>query len=261
MSGDETLVLLGAVVVGAWTWFLALGPTLTLSSLHASFATRASVWAAVAVAALVVHGTLVSLAAWDVRESGTYTFFYDVLGMAWLGATIAVFHLLGLSLRDDVLERRNPAALAAVCGMIVGAALAFSGGNVGDGPGWWCVVAASGLATALLAGAWVGAHLIGGAADAVTIERDLGAGVRMAALLVAVGAIGGRAAAGDWISLASTIGTFAVAAWPALVLIALAGGVERMLARGAPSGLGIAVVAASVYLGSAGAVLAWMGPA
>ncbi|AKF11556.1 hypothetical protein [Sandaracinus amylolyticus] len=260
MSDDETLVLVASGVVAAITLWRALVPTMSLSSLHAPTATRRWVWVAFALALVVVHGTLATISASDVRTSVEYTFFYDVMGLAWLGTTVALFHLLGLSLRDDVLERRNPAALAAFAGATIGAGFAFAGGNVGDGPGWWCVVAASGLATILLAGSWLGVHLVGGAADAITIDRDVGSGVRVGALLIAVGAIGGRAAAGDWVSLSHTIETFVVAAWPALVLVVLAGAVERVLARGVPSrSSAVAILAASVYLASAGVVVAAQG--
>ena len=100
MSEDELLVLIASGVVAAITLWRALVPTMSLSSLHAPAGTRWMVWGAFALALVVVHGTLATISASDVRTSVEYTFFYDVMGLAWLGATIALFHVLGLSLRD-----------------------------------------------------------------------------------------------------------------------------------------------------------------
>ena len=60
--------------------------------------------------------------------------------------------------------------------------------NIGDGPGWWVVVFAAGLATAALFAAWLVLAQIGHGVDAVTIDRDLAAGVRLGAFLAACGA-------------------------------------------------------------------------
>lgn len=232
MSADETVVLWLSVALAAVFTYRALVPLALVSGLRPTATTRGVVLGGWAVAMLLVHATLTTIAAWDVRESAIYTGFYDVMGLAWIACSIGVLHRLGLSLRDDVIERRNPAALAAITGATIGLALTYAGGNVGDGPGWWCVVFASGLATLSLFVLWILMHVAANTAETITIERDLPAGLRVGALLAACGLVLGRAAAGDWISASDTAWTFALAAWPVLVLAGLAVGIELALKPG-----------------------------
>ncbi|MDQ3036586.1 MAG: hypothetical protein M3Y87_29610 [Myxococcota bacterium] len=258
MSDDELLVFLVCLGAAAFFAWRALGPVLMVSPLHATPGTRYVVLGVWVVGIALVHSTLISIAAQDVRESVTYTAFYDVMGLAWIGASVAVLRRLDLSLRDDVIERRNPAALAAISGAIVGIALAYAGGNVGDGPGWWCVVIASGVATAALFAVWITLYVAARSGEAITIDRDLPAGIRVGALLAACGLVFGRGAAGDWVSASDTIASFALVAWPAVILVLLGIFVERALApRGQPSrgGLGLAIGVAVVYLGAAATVV------
>lgn len=256
MSVDELWVLIVCGLVAVLGGLQQVRDVLGLSKLHVGARTRALVAATIALSGLVVQLTLSNLASFDVRGSFLYTFFYDVMGLAWLVALVVGLHGVGLSLRDDVLERRNDAALVAWSGAMIGGACAFAGGNVGDGPGWWCVVFAGGLATALLLGTWVLMHHLGGLHDHVTIDRDLGAGARAGGLLLGVGLIGGRAAAGTWFSFVDTVATFVQGAWPALVIVACAIAVERTLGRG-PSAVSrkVGSVLAVVYLGAALAVV------
>lgn len=254
--------MLASVGLAAWLTARHLLPVLTLSSLHASGATRASVLAAWAAALVIVHGTLGTMASWDVQGSGVYTFFYDAMGLAWIGVAMFAMEWLGLSVRDDVLERRNPAALAAVAGAVIGFGAAFAGGNVGDGPGWWCVVFAGGLASLTLSGVWVALHVTTGVADAITIDRDVPTGVRTGALLAASGVIVGRAAAGDWISASETVGSFVRAGWPVLVLAALAAAIQVVLRprpRAMRGALAASAVAGLVFVAAAWLVVSWQG--
>jgi len=61
------------------------------------------------------------------------------------------------------------------------------------------------------------------------ITAEAAAGVRLAAFLVAAGLILGRSVGGDWISAEATVADFAAAAWPALILVAVAALLERWL--------------------------------
>ena len=51
-----------------------------------------------------------TLAAHDVRDDGTYLFFYMAMGAGWLAAGGGLLSLFGISHRDDVCERGNAAA-------------------------------------------------------------------------------------------------------------------------------------------------------
>src|SRR5208282_495873 len=56
-------------------------------------------------------------------------------GASWLGLSQLVFGLLGVSARDDVLERGNAAAAWVISGQLIGTTFCFAGANVGNGPG------------------------------------------------------------------------------------------------------------------------------
>jgi hypothetical protein len=203
------------------------------------------------------------LSSFDVRESPVYLSFYMLMGAAWVGLAARFLGLFGLSARDDVIERRNPAAARAVGGALVGLALCFAGGNVGDGPGWWVVVFCAALSTAALFLLWVLLDRAAGVADTVTVDRDPAAGTRMAAFFVAAGLILGRAVAGDWSSAVGTVLDFAFFGWPALALTLAAAAVERRLrpTPERPQGELIfhGLAPAAAYLAAAWLALVWAG--
>jgi hypothetical protein len=257
MSGDEVFVLIvcGALAVGFWgRWYYL---TLTLSPLVARQRDRLAVYAAPLLCGAALFAVLRTVASHDVRDEPVYLFFYMVMGAAWVGATTHLFAWLGVSARDDALERRNHAASLALTGMLIGATLGFGGGNIGDGPGWWVVVGCAFLATGGLALLWLLLAKFTEAADAITIDRDTPTGMRMCGFFTAAGLVLGRAVAGDYESLESTLADFAVSAWPVLLLLAAAIVVEQFL-RPSPrhlqhSFIGEGVVPALAYIGAADA--------
>lgn len=248
------VVALSLVVAAFYVARRQLVPLLTLRAIVAPKALRGLVLLLFAAALGIVHATLTTMSSWDVQSSRVYTGFYDLMGLVWIGGALTASDFLGLSLRDDVLERRNHAALVALGGVLVGHALAFAGGNIGDGPGWWCVVAASGLASGSLFGVWLALHAAARVPDTLTVERDGAAAVRVAGLLIGCGLVFGRAAAGDWISLDETVASFVAAGWPGFALAGAAIVLEILLARprGAPVPPALSVVVALAYLGVAG---------
>ncbi|NLK86144.1 MAG: hypothetical protein GX279_01455 [Clostridiaceae bacterium] len=175
----------------------------------------------------IIIYTLKVLASFDVVNDLLYIIFYVLLGYAWafLGMK-AVFIFFDISWIDDVLNLNNKAALYAVSGAFIGLVTIYSGANIGDGPGWWCVIFAGGLGLI----SWVLlARLINSFAqvfERITTDRDIYCGVRFGAYLLASGIILARASAGDWTSFYSTIIEFLVG-WPVLPLTALAIIIER----------------------------------
>jgi hypothetical protein len=165
-------------------------------------------------------------ASFDVRHDPAYLAFYLVFGAAWLVPGRGLFGLFGISWQDDALERRNAAAAWAVAGGLAGLTAGYAGANLGDGPGWWCVLFAGGLATAAWLVAWSVVQAAGDVAEAITVERDTDAGIRLGAFLLAAGLLCGRGAAGDWTSPLQTAIEFG-AAWPLLPLTLGAAWVER----------------------------------
>ncbi|HJU66522.1 MAG TPA: hypothetical protein VJ596_12620 [Gemmatimonadaceae bacterium] len=233
MSPDEVVVLLMSTMVALTTWGMWVRQPITFPARAELGRPTGVLRLAPLVSAIVLFVILKTLSSFDVQDSPIYLTFYMVMGAAWVGLATQLTPLAGVSRRDDVLERRNPAAAVALAGAILGITLSFAGGNIGDGPGWWVVVFSAAIATGTLYLTWLAHDNLTGVGDVVTVERDLAAGVRLAGFLVATGMILGRAVAGDWVSVPATLRDFVVAAWPVLVLLGVAVLVERM-ARPSP---------------------------
>jgi hypothetical protein len=95
---------------------------------------------------------------------------------------------------------------------------------------FFCLVLSSG--TLLLF--WLILDRLASVNDSITIERDTQAGLRLGAWLVATGAILGASVAGDWVSLAATIGDFLRYVWPAAILLLVMAAIERKISRRQP---------------------------
>jgi uncharacterized membrane protein YjfL (UPF0719 family) len=167
-------------------------------------------------------------AAVDVRCDAKYIWFYMVMGATWVGLAKTVLPLVGISARDDVLERGNRAAALAIAGALLGLTLCFAGGNIGDGPGWWVVVFSAAIATGAHFLLWRMLDQFTGMSEKITVDRDVAAGLRAAGFFIGIGLILGRAVAGNWISAAATFADFARYAWYAVLLAAVVAFGERM---------------------------------
>jgi len=245
MSGDEILVLcvsglLGPLMWGLWFWRLS---GLDRTGQRRSFLSALLATLSACAAALLL--VLLTLSAHDVRDSFRYLCLYMLLGSAWVRAAERCLPWLGVSTRDDLVERGNDAALPAVAGFLGGMTLAYAGANIGDGPGWWVVVVCAGIASLAVLLMWVLLEMSASVAEQVTVERDRAAGWRLGAFLLACGAIAGRAVAGDWISAEATVRDFVFRAWPLVVLLVVAALVERA-ARPRPDRLRTSFVALGV---------------
>ena len=228
MSEDEILVTLVALVVGPVWWTVSLIRLARIAPLRPGALAVQALTVTISLCGVAILLVLKTLASFDVVDAGEYQFMYGVLGLAWLRIGERFFAFAGLSLRDDLVERRNRAAIPAMAGAFAGLTCCYAGGNIGDGPGWWVVVFSAGVASALLFLAWLMLAQFSPVMDAITIDRDPAAGVRLGVFLSAAGLLLGRAVAGDWYSAADTIGD-AAAMIPALgVMLVLALIVERV---------------------------------
>jgi hypothetical protein len=165
---------------------------------------------------LLILATLKFLASFDVVDSVVYIIFYIVLGYAWMYVgLLLVSACFDLYWTNDAVHLNNKAALPAIIGEFFALAAIYAGANVGDGPGWWCVLFAGGLGLAawLILG-WV-FHLCTGIFERITVERDMGCGIRFCLYLLVSGGILGYACSGDWTSFTKTVEEFAVG-WPVL---------------------------------------------
>jgi hypothetical protein len=264
VSGDEILVLIVSAVVGAGTWVGWYLQPLRIARLGAPTPGRGLLLGVPLLAAGVLFLILRTASASDVRDDSRYLFMYLVFGLAWVGVASRASGLLGLSPRDDVFERGNRAAAVGLAGAVLGFTLAFAGGNIGNGPGWWVVAFSAGLATAALFVCWLALQVTSRVSELVTVDRDIAAGVRLAGFLVGLGVVFGRAAAGDWISAEATVRDFVAFSVPAAPIILVAAvflervtpGVNPRDSRLLLYGVGPAIL----YLAVAVQQLAWVGP-
>jgi hypothetical protein len=192
---------------------------------------------AVAVALLIGIGVIAYVlthwASFDVVDDPYYVIGYASLGLLWLtGATMLQALVADVRLQQDVRDRNNLAAGIALGGLLLANAAAYAGGNVGDGPGWQVVLFSVSLSIGTVTAAM---GLIAATSDSeerITIDHDVGAALRFAAVAIATGVIAGRAAAGDWVSMEDTARDFAAVAWPVVPLVVVAVVNERMAPPG-----------------------------
>ena len=233
MSGDEIFVTIGALIVGPVWWTITLIRLARLAPLRPGQLGVPALTITVSVCGLFILYVLKTFASFDVVDAPEYQFMYGVLGLAWLRVAERFFAFAGVSVRDDLVERRNVAAIPALVGAFAGITFCYAGGNIGDGPGWWVVLFSAGFASLALLGAWLLFAQFSPGVDAVTIDRDPAAGVRVGAFLAACGVVLGRAVAGSWESAVQTI-VDATEALPAVTIILLAAIAAERLGRPTP---------------------------
>jgi uncharacterized membrane protein YjfL (UPF0719 family) len=163
----------------------------------------------------------------EIRADSSEVFFLTFAAAVWLVLATKLFSWLGLSFHDDVVERRNIAALAALCGAVTALALIYTGGSIGEGPSYLNNVFSAGLGTVGLLVLWVLLELGARVSLSITEERDLASGLRLAGFLLAVGLVLGRAVAGDWHSEDATLWDFVHDGWPAIILWGMTLLIER----------------------------------
>ena len=179
------------------------------------------------VSLVIIMVTLLFFASYDVVSSAFYISFYVFLGFTWICFSLGMmFFLFDISWIDDALNMDNEAALATIAGGYIGTTLIYAGANIGDGPGWWCVIFAGGMGLAC----WVViAYLVNlptKVFERITVGRDMPCGIRFGGFLLASGVILSRASAGDWTSFVATVVEFRDG-WPVVVLALVAIVVER----------------------------------
>ncbi len=222
MSDSEVIVLLASLVLNFYFAFKWYKPIVSNQSLGRNGLLKFVLGILPVISFIIINYTLKELASFDVVNDGVYIFFYILLGFAWIFTGIWwLFYFFDLSWIDDVVNSNNKAAFDTVIGGFLGITFIYAGANIGDGPGWWCVIVAGGIGMIL----WVVLarclHRFTGIFEKITVGRDTACGIRIGSYLLASGLIIGRASAGDWTSFSQTILEF-WAGWPALVVTILA---------------------------------------
>jgi hypothetical protein len=167
---------------------------------------------------VLIAGALRAWGAAEVRADSSEIFLFTAVGWVWMLLASAAFPWLGLSLREDAVERKNPAAMAALSGAVLAVAICFAGGHLGEGETWWTNCFSFLLSTAGLLFLWLILECLARPSVAIAEERDLASGVRLAGFLLASSLILSRAVAGDWHSTASTVQDFLRDGWPAALV-------------------------------------------
>jgi uncharacterized membrane protein YjfL (UPF0719 family) len=221
IGGDEALLLIGSGIT-CFAGVVKLLRSSSISKLGAAPGQRLPLYMALLLSLTCLCLAARFLTAKEVRESGTYIVLVILLGGAQLVFTSLVFPWLGIGLRQDAFEGRNPAAMLALSGAFVGVALIYIGASVGEGPSFWNNIFGTALGLLTWFTLWLFLTLGAGVNSSVTEERDVATGARLAGFLISSGLVLARALAGDWHSAAATVHDFAREGWPALLLLVLA---------------------------------------
>ena len=259
MSVDEAIIFTFCLITSAmffWQWYRRLSLMWPPDrNALAKFVFRALP----AAAFVIVFFPLIDWASFDVVVSFTFVIFYILMGYMFIHLGLSFMGLLfDISWADDAINNGNKAAVPAVAGGFIALAVIYSGSNVGDGPGWWCVVFACGLGFAAWFLLGVIFHKITGVFERVTIERDIGCGIRLGCYFIASGIILARASAGDWTSFGMTVVEF-MDGWIVLPLAALMAAAELLVYKPkakTDDSRGIAHLPSSIICGAAFIVIA-----
>jgi uncharacterized membrane protein YjfL (UPF0719 family) len=221
--GAATASVVGLIV----TYYL---PLLSISSIKRASSGR-FVLACLPLVALIP--TCIVLQRWaDPRVVGhrDYVILFMLGGGMWIFVASRFLEVLGISIRDDAIERNNPAALVAVSGILLGVGIVYALANIGTGATIWTTLVPAFVATVVLLLMPLLIEFIGGAvADAITIDRDVASGLRLGGAVLGCSIMLGRAVAGVWTSWNGTWSDLAVRGWPAALIAIAAGVLQRML--------------------------------
>jgi uncharacterized membrane protein YjfL (UPF0719 family) len=230
-SEDEwvfLLVALAGTCYGAWRWYFTL---LRMSSLNGDTKSQGLLYLTPLTCLVLLMIVLQTMADPEyVAGHMDYTLLFLSGGACWIFGASEAFPLMGVSTLDDAMRRRNPAAAIAVAGGALGVTLAYSGSNIGNGPTIWTTLIPAFVSTGVLLALWFILEVMGGEWEAITLDRDVAAGIRLAGFLVCAGAILGRAMAGNWFDWDSTFKEFVKLGWPAALLVPLMTTVNRKYA-------------------------------
>jgi len=233
----------GLVALGWWLYSL-LAPT---HHFVQHWRWRVTLLGSLALSIAAILFVLKTWASFDVVDDPFYVIGYLSLGVVWISVSAKVLNgVADIRFQQDVRDRNNLAAAVTIGGLLLGSALAYAGGNIGDGPGFHVVVFTALLSTATVYGsAWVLA-LVSDGEERISVDHDLGAAVRFAALAIGAGIVAGRAAAGNWVSTEATLRDFAAVAWPVGVLVMA----SVIMERRAPPAYAERSLAGSVLFGA-----------
>ncbi len=217
MSGDEILVYMLFIVLSVVYLFQLLKYILERKSIVEKRLEKNTIFFTLVLSVLFFYIIIKKAAAYDVV--GKYVMFYIVFGVAWIYLfQTLLMPIFDFSWRDDIFGMKNKSALITYTSIMVSFALIYGGANIGDGPGWWCVLIAGILGMIV----WFLIFIISNIANKIfyriTVERSFPTGIRFAMFSISISIILARACGGDWTSFVDTIKEFYVA-WPVIPMM------------------------------------------
>jgi len=217
-SGDEVFACFVSIIgtgAGALRYY---GGLIGVSTLGGGLKIRGILAVAPLICLALLLPVLLHLTAHEVKEDHAYVVMFMLAGCVWLWLSVAMAAALGISFRDDAIERRNYPAAVAICGAMLGVTCVYAGANIGEGATVWMTFAPAAMATVAWVANWLMLEWMCGIDDAVAIERDMPSAVRLAVFLAVSGAILGWAVAGDFESAEGTVRDLAWRGWPVVPL-------------------------------------------
>jgi uncharacterized membrane protein YjfL (UPF0719 family) len=220
-DGDEFIFFIAAAILGLYGLYLWYWPLIRATRLGRRSAAR-TLLGLTPVLAMV--GLIAVLLHWSdpkyVIGQLDYQLLFAAGGLAWLTLALIAGCVLGVDVRDDAIDRDNPAAAVAASGAALGTMAIYAASNMGAGPTIWTTIWPAILATGAAFGLWFVIDLLTRISDQIAVERDLAAGLRHAGWAIASGLVLGRAVAGDWLAWDQTYADMLRLGWPVIVLAA-----------------------------------------
>ncbi|MEN6385891.1 MAG: hypothetical protein ABFD79_11945 [Phycisphaerales bacterium] len=229
MSDDEIFALIISSVIALIGWGAWYRSFISVRQFVKTSEMKTLLWLWPIAMIVVMFGILRRYAADDVRNDPIYLSMYTIMGAAWIVLAMKSLAYLGISTRDDAIERNNSAAIPALIGTMTGIMLSYAGGNIGNGPSWLVVVFSSGLATLTIIITWIIINIIAASAERITVDRDVACGWRIGCVLACIGIVAGRGVIGDWVSCSATVRDFVDICKPVLPFVICVSFFEKFL--------------------------------
>jgi hypothetical protein len=228
MDGEELMALLvgflaSALVVGGWLQLLVRRPRFRR--------TRPAAWV-VGSGALGIAIAAVAIAAGadpQVQGDAGYWLLFLLPVPAILALAGMALPFMGISLRADVVESGNGAALPVALAHLLGASILYAASNIGRGDTIWTTFETAAYALASFCCLAIATALLCDLPRSVALERDSAAGSRFAGWLLAIAAPIAHGSSGDWVSRAATVHDVARGAAMSCAIAAAAVAVERII--------------------------------
>lgn len=228
MSDAEVFALLFSLAVSfhGWGWLATRGALVDRRLWSTpdgrmrpggGFGCLATIFAWFSIGAVVFY-VLLNFAASDVRPDAKYVVLYLVMGYAFAAVNTIALRVYGWKVAD-MFERRNRAAHTLFYTATLASVCAYAGANIGDGPGFYVVIYCAALAHLGLYTLVIVHAALNRTVYRILVDRDRGIAFRAGCMFVAIGAVLGRAVAGNWAGFEAATGDFFRLGWPTVLFV------------------------------------------